>query len=157
MEYKITKKLTKKRIDEILKIKKTQGLTAENIIKSARNPKNPLHNLFEWDNKIASEKYRIHQALLLINQIRIKIKNKTYIAFENVKVKVNNSNSKNSFERRYMEMNEIISNKQLRLQILNRAVNQLTFWQTQYNNYKELKPVYIAIEKVKNKIKGAKK
>jgi hypothetical protein len=156
MKYKITKKITEKRIKEILEIKKTQGLTAENIIQEARNPKSSLHDLFEWDNTKAGHEYRLHQARVFINEIKIEIGDKELFAFENVEVRSISGDSEETAERQYKTMSEIISNEELRTQILNRAYQQLIFWKTQYKAYEELTPVVVAIDKVGKKIETKK-
>lgn len=46
-------------------------LTPRMVLDAARPAEAPLHNLFEWDNKKASEKWRLHQARHLIIELRI--------------------------------------------------------------------------------------
>lgn len=71
----MTQPLLKKKIDtnqerfnaEAEKIRRKTGcITAQAVINAARNPKSPIHDLFEWDDKIASEKYRLSEALFYI-------------------------------------------------------------------------------------------
>ena len=43
-----------------------ESRTLSDIVDLARNKKSAMHNYFEWDNKIASEKYRVIQAQRLV-------------------------------------------------------------------------------------------
>lgn len=46
-------------------------LTPSIIVDEARPKTSPLHTYFEWDNKIAGEKYRQQQASDLIRKVKI--------------------------------------------------------------------------------------
>ena len=51
--------------------KKHGDLTPEIVVDEARPKGAPLHDRFEWDNKIAGEKYRLVQARDLIRSVQI--------------------------------------------------------------------------------------
>ena len=51
----------------------TGELTAKAVVAKARNPKSAMHSKFEWDDSVASEKYREAQAYRLINRYQIKV------------------------------------------------------------------------------------
>lgn len=51
--------------------KKHGELTPQIVVDEARPKDAPLHDRFEWDNKIAGEKYRIVQAQQLIRSVQI--------------------------------------------------------------------------------------
>ena len=46
-------------------------LTPGLVVDTARDPKNPLHSCFEWDDTVAAEKYRIVQAGQLIRSVKV--------------------------------------------------------------------------------------
>lgn len=53
--------------DHLHAIRDTAGeLTPRVVVDVARDPGHPLHNRFEWDDSVAGEKYRLHQARELI-------------------------------------------------------------------------------------------
>ncbi len=133
MEYKTTKKISKKVIDEILTVKEKEGLTAEAVVKQARKKSSPLHNLFEWDKEKASELWLLQQARVLINEVKIIIDDKEYYAFENVSVRVSDEVTK----REYLERSEIMSSEDLRKQIVVKAFEQLLYWKEKYKQYNE--------------------
>lgn len=45
-------------------------LTPRILLDEARPESSPLHSRFEWDNTVAGEKYRLHQAHCLITSLR---------------------------------------------------------------------------------------
>ena len=47
------------------------SLGTNDVLAAARSRKSPLHRLFEWDDGIAAEAYRRHQARHLIGSIRL--------------------------------------------------------------------------------------
>ena len=48
-------------------------LTPELVVQSARSKNSPLHDYFDWDDKVAGVHWRIQQARELIRSIRIEI------------------------------------------------------------------------------------
>ena len=46
-----------------------EGLTPESFLNASRDESSPTHSLFEWNNDIAAEKYRLHQAQTVICNI----------------------------------------------------------------------------------------
>ena len=47
VEYKITNKFNEERLNEIIKVERDKGLTAETLIESAKDKNSPLHDIFE--------------------------------------------------------------------------------------------------------------
>ena len=52
-------------------------LTAEAVVSAAAAPKHPLHDFFEWDDTAAGHEWRLHQARMLIAQVRVVITTST--------------------------------------------------------------------------------
>jgi hypothetical protein len=48
------------------------GLTPAMVVDEARDPSNPLHGRFEWDDEVAGEKFREGQAHQLIRSVRVR-------------------------------------------------------------------------------------
>lgn len=46
-------------------------LTPSIVLDVARNPEHPLHDRFEWDDSVAAERWRKHQAHELIQSVKI--------------------------------------------------------------------------------------
>ena len=56
---------------------KTGQLIPDDVVKAARPKKSPIHTAFEWDDTVASEKYRVHQARNLIRAVRVVIEDES--------------------------------------------------------------------------------
>lgn len=146
--YKETKKLNRKVIDEICTIQKTNGLTAENVLEQAKHKDSSLHGFFDWDDKSASNQWRLQQARVLINEIKIIVGERVMYAYENVTVITQDGGS----ERVYKPKFEIMSNEQLRLQLVRRAFEHIKYWEEQNKMYDELKPIFVSIERTRKKL-----
>jgi hypothetical protein len=44
------------------------SITPEAVVAAARPKNSPLHQLFDWDNEVAGDKWRNHQARILIKE-----------------------------------------------------------------------------------------
>lgn len=61
-------------VKEITKAEDIYGkVTPETVLNVAKEEDSPIHSLFQWDDSIAGEKYRLIQARKLINNLEIKI------------------------------------------------------------------------------------
>lgn len=58
--------------EELLRIEERDGkIAAEAVVEEARPESSSLHRIFEWDNGIAGEAWRVHQARNLIRSVRL--------------------------------------------------------------------------------------
>lgn len=55
----------------LLELEQDGRLTSGDLVAAARNPDHPLHDMFEWDDTVAAEKYRIDQAREIIRSVRV--------------------------------------------------------------------------------------
>ena len=157
IEYKISDKLNQERINEILRVEQQKGLTAEALLEEASKKSSPLHDLFEWDNSEAGHLYRLQQARVVINEVKVIIENKEYYAFENVQVSVPNAIGNNSAnideppitQRVYKPIVEILNNEDLRKQIISSALRQHEYWERQNEKYSELSPIIKSAKKIR--------
>ena len=58
---------------EILEKKYNGRLTPADVVRESANRKSKLHDWFDWDDNSASEKWRLHQARMLISSIKVNI------------------------------------------------------------------------------------
>ena len=57
------------------KLEEQKGsVTREDFLESARSEESEMHKLFEWDDTVAAEKYRLRQATDIIHSIKITVK-----------------------------------------------------------------------------------
>lgn len=127
--------------NELKRIRKQHGeLTAEIVVDESRDEKSVLHNCFEWNDGIAAEKYRKHQARKLIGSIEV-IK----VTGEHKEIPVR---AFANIEHEYKPMELIMQSRCLTDKLLDNALRELRAFQIKYANLKELAPVFEAIEKV---------
>ena len=157
MQYKTTTKISQKVIKEILEVKEKNGLTAEAIIEQAKKKNNPLHDFFDWDDTKAAHKWRLQQARVLINEVKVVVENKEYYAFENVSIEIEADSEEGTTKKEYFTRSEILNDKEKRAQIVNRAYNYLLYWKEQYQTYTEFEPIVKSIEKVKKSMEEKEK
>lgn len=151
IQYKNTEKFTPEVIDEVLEVKKTYGLTAENLLKKASKKSSSLYEFFDWDNSSAGEKWRLQQARGLINEIKIIVEDKEVYAFESVNVSINEprvlTNSPSKFgSREYKTIVEIMDNEDYRNQLIHSALAQVNYWKEKHKELIELNPIFISID-----------
>jgi len=151
IQYKNTEKFTPEVISEVLEVKDTYGLTAENLLRKASKKSSSLYDFFDWDNSSAGEKWRLQQARGLINEIKIIIEDKEIYAFENVNVSISESEVKNNQPskfgvREYKTIVEIMDNEDYRNQLIHRALAEAIYWKERHAELLELNPIFVTID-----------
>lgn len=58
---------------EIARLAKNGRVTPEQVVAAARDPANPLHEEFEWDDSVAAHQWRLDQARAIIRSVRVTI------------------------------------------------------------------------------------
>ena len=56
---------------ELKRLESTGKLTPNNVVDTARDPANPMHDWFEWNNDKAAENWRTYQARQLISSFTV--------------------------------------------------------------------------------------
>lgn len=131
------------------------GVTPEDILADAKQKVSPLHPFFDWNDKTAAMKYRVHMAGYLIRSIQVVIKKNEHEeerrAFYNVFVK---SEATDENERVYVRLERVTKEEDLRQQVIDQALAYLKTWQGKYKLYKEsvLAPVFVAIDEALEKV-----
>jgi len=149
IQYKNTEKFTTEVIDEVLEVKNKFGLTADNLLKKASKKSSSLYEFFDWDNSSAGDKWRLQQARLLINEIKIIVEDKEMYAFENVNVSIEENTKFNS--REYKPIVEIMNNENYRKQLIQKALSEATYWKQRHSELSELNPIFAMIDETKTK------
>lgn len=113
-------------------LEKIKDLTPENVVDVARDEKNVMHDMFEWDDSIAGEKYRKTQASRILSAIQVKIivdnePNKQVRAFVTTK---RNSNFK--------PIEKVVKNVDQYALLLDKAYRELNYIKIKYENLKEI-------------------
>lgn len=130
--------------EEIEKIEAEKGVvTAKDIVDRARPKNSPIHDLFEWDNKIAAEKWRLHTATqVLCCLVKTDEDDTPQKAYVNIEVK---EGSKIGI---FANIKKAMSDAQTREVVLRNALNELQAFKAKYNHLAELAAVFEAIDKI---------
>lgn len=129
---------------ELLRKEQHGELTPEDVLKDARNPNSPLHTFFEWDDGLAAEQHRLHQARGLIRAVvavyvsedRPAVRAKAY-------VHINESGAQH-----YRETTHALSQAKTRKMVLQRAWKELQGWRDRYKDLKEFSDLIAVIDEV---------
>lgn len=111
-------------------------ITPRLVVNDAKSSSSPFHNYFEWNDRKASEQYRLQQARDLVNHIVEVVviegkpsKQKSFFSVRNGKGKTV-----------YVTIKTAVTNKSYRLQILNQLITTL-------ENVTELMKLFRSYEK----------
>ena len=120
----------------------------ERVVEAARPKTSPIHDQFEWDNSAAAEKYRLLQASELI-RVSVEIidcgGNRDPVmvrAFTSLTTERGVSGG-------YRATVQVLSNKQMREQMLEDAIAELQAFEKRYAILKELVEVFAASRKLR--------
>lgn len=119
-------------------------LEPEQIVDDARPKGSVLHRAFEWDDRVAAEAFRVHQARHMLRSIVVvrEVQNQhpvTVRAFVSVRPEPEKPLS-------YTAIGHAMSVAELRRQVLTRALNDLVDFRERYRGYKELAQIFEAID-----------
>ena len=136
-------------ISELKKIAHQNGglLQPETVVEAARPVSSPLHSRFEWDNGSAAHQYRIWQARQLI-RVSVELLQGTK---ESIEVFVSLIPDRERESGGYRIMTDVLSDSQMRAQLLKDALNELEIFQDKYKRLKELVAIFSAIKRVRKK------
>lgn len=128
-------------IIEFEQIKQKSGkLTPETVVQNAKNKKSILHELFEWDNTIAGEKYRLQQARTIINNVEVvTVSNGEQIEIPNYEIVTTDEG------REYKSIDTLTYNEVE--QIRETCKLSLIHWGQKLKRYKEFEKAYDFIDK----------
>lgn len=116
-------------------------LTAKELVNENRPKDAPLHDAFEWRDKVAGELYREHQARHIMNCLLIVKENA-----EPVRVLLNIE--RQSAE--YKHIDAILQSENDTRKMLKMAMSELEWFEKKYRQLKELAEVFEAIDKIRN-------
>lgn len=122
-------------------------LNAETVVREAKNPRCPIHDFFEWNDRIAAEEYRKVQARDLMRCI-VYVEEETgkeVRAFMNVDIGIPQDDMESGSY--YVPTAEVLSNGNLMAQVLEEAVGYLKWFRQKYALLRELSEVHSAIDR----------
>lgn len=117
-----------------------EGLTAQTLLDASRPKNSPLHNEFEWDNREAAEKYRLHQAGYIIRSIVIVADETKPAVYTRAVVTVEDG--------KYEPTQLILRDEGKREKLLAIALRDLRAYERRYNNLAELAPLWPVLREI---------
>lgn len=144
------------------KIERDKGsATSEDFLEYSRNEDAETHEMFEWDDAIAAEKYRLRQSAQIINQLQIEITYEENLAtdtkiilnvpehtiktsaFVNIGDRYSNKLSEKAT---YVNIVDAMKDVDKRKQVLKNASDSLRAFKRTYQGFSELEKVMIEID-----------
>ena len=122
------------------------AVTKENFLDRARPSDSPTHALFEWNDAVAAEKYRLGRSGRIINNLDIQITHKDNKPRQ-VRAFVNVSDGKDKGS--FIGIVRAMSNNDTRRRVINNALAELNAFKAKYASYKEFAGVFKEIDKLK--------
>lgn len=130
-------------VGETLEGMAARGLpvTPEVIVEEARPKSAPLHGLFEWDDRVAAESHRRHQARQIVNHLQIVLRDGETVAFAksyySVKLELPETEEGEEEEetapaRQYVPVLHVQAAPLLREQVYQNALRELRSWADRY-------------------------
>lgn len=118
------------------------SFSPEQIVEAAREEGTELHKCFTWDDTVAAENWRRHQARVLVAQLVIKTETADK---EPVAVRVIASTATRN---EYKPVVKLIEAEQGYADLLARAINELKAFQQKYKAITELREIFAAIDEL---------
>lgn len=131
-------------------IEDTHGsVTSELFLEASRSEDSPTHAVFEWNDGVAAEKYRLHQAARTICAIRVVVKevSEKYPEIKPPRAYVNVTED-DTKRAQYINVVDALSNEETRYAVLKRALRELQVFQEKYSSLSELTEVFAAIDRI---------
>ena len=136
---------------ELLRIAEEHGgiLQPESVVDEARDKKSPLHSRFTWDDTEAAEQYRLWQARQLIRVVVHMIPGKNGNVSSRVFVSLKTDRAEDGGG--YRTMAVVLSDSEMREQLLAEAIAEMEYFREKYSRLKELAGVFKAMRSVRQK------
>lgn len=132
--------------NEIMSIGET--VKPSEVVEFARDENTELHNLFTWDDSVAAERYREHEAGCILRNIVIVNKDKTEDDKDKAVV-VRAIMSTNERTKEYTTVQRIVTNKDYYTRLLAAALAELTAFKKKYETLSgDLEVVFDAIDQI---------
>lgn len=132
--------------NEIMSIGET--VRPSDVVELARDENTALHSLFTWDDSVAAERYREHEAGCILRNIVIVNKDKTEDDKDKVVV-VRAIMSTNERTKEYTTVQRIVTNKDSYTRLLAAALAELTAFKKKYETLSgDLEVVFDAIDQI---------
>lgn len=131
--------------------KRDGAVTAESLLAEARPKKSELHGLFEWNDDVAAEKYRLSQASKVICALAVVSEDPK----ENIPVRRAFVNIGTRKSGQFIGTMLAMSQEETRETVLRHAFEELSAFQQKYRGLKELAAILDDIDQLKLNLQEA--
>ena len=169
-KYKVSADVVGKTMEEIEA--REGAVTSRNFLEASRPVDSPTHAIFEWDDSVAAEKYRLEQSAHCIRDIRIEIEE---VPTEEVQLKlklsdpdeipqkpnricarafVNTAENSGTRPGRYESFAKVMSDEDKRFVAIHNALREFKWLLNKYNFISEFEPVADAVAQVEEETRA---
>ena len=139
-----------KTMEDLKKKHKTDTVSAQMLVNAAKAKRSPLHTLFEWDDQVAANEYRLIQARKYLACVEVVVivdeEVSSTKAFHSVTVEVADEEA----ETGYASFAAVSKNPKLAAQVVDKALGEMDRWQKRYQQYEVLlSPIIEGVKQVK--------
>lgn len=127
-----------------VRLKKAGILTPQALVDDARPVRAPTHKLFEWNDEVAGEKWRLQQASHYLRSVRTVMKS----GEKEVEVRAVSTLRDGAG---YDFTHRILKDKARRPKLLQQALGELSAFRRRWEHLEELAEVFAAIDKLESK------
>lgn len=131
------------------KIENRDGnITAKSFLDESRPEDIPTHSMFEWNDTIAAEKYRLSQSTKIINQLEITVEDvgEAYTGFVNIEIKSPTETAE------FVNIGKALTDEEYRHRVLANALGELKAFKRKYGRYTELCDIFNSIERYERSV-----
>ena len=126
----------------------TGELTSARFLDVSRPEDAPTHNLFEWNDSVAAERYRLQQATVAINSVEVQIVNESTATAISQAAFVNVISKAPARTGEFAPIDVALSDANMRNALLQNALKELQSFRRKYSQLSELTAVFAEIKKV---------
>lgn len=126
---------------ELLRQKANGSLTPAMVVEAARPATSVLHGAFEWDDSEAAERFRESQARQLIGALVVRVQPRGVPEPKRAFVSVERPQMGPGYEARHV----VLSDKELRAQVIRQGWTDLDAWVAKYAEFSEFSTITEAI------------
>lgn len=127
--------------------------TADAVLEESKPKDAPLHECFEWSNKAASRKWRLHQAREIINSIEVTLLEEDpnedgedkHLATAPAFVSIERDQEDGG----YRSITTVMDNPELKDRLIQQALRELQSWTKRYEHLTEFASVHAVIRGTK--------
>ena len=118
------------------------------VLNESRKETAPLHKVFEWNDSVAAEKYRLQQAGGIINNLVVVLDE--YEHKEPVRAFVNVTNNAPTRSGEFISVVSAMQSEETRKVVLQNALRELKEFQKKYKDLGELAGIFNEIKKLRD-------